>query len=45
MLELRDGTRMNNKRLTYSHKSNNKLINAKLEHFWCMDKPQANTNS
>jgi hypothetical protein len=27
------------------HKPNNKLINAKSEHFWCMDKPQTNTNS
>jgi hypothetical protein len=27
------------------HKPNNKLINVKLEHFRCMDKPWANTNS
>jgi hypothetical protein len=27
------------------HKPNNKLVNAYLEHFWCTDKPQANTNS
>jgi hypothetical protein len=27
------------------HKLNNKLVNAKLKHFWCMDEPQANMNS
>jgi hypothetical protein len=27
------------------HKSNNKLISAKFEHFWCYDKPKANSNS
>ncbi len=27
------------------HKPNNKLVSAQLEHFWCMDKPQTNTNS
>jgi hypothetical protein len=29
----------------YLHKPNNKLINAYLEYFWCMDEPRANTNS
>jgi hypothetical protein len=27
------------------HKPNNTLINGKLEHFWCMDSPWANTDS
>jgi len=27
------------------HKPNTKLISAKLEHFWCMDKPWAYMNS
>jgi len=27
------------------HKPNNKLVNAWLEHFWCMDKPHAYANS
>jgi hypothetical protein len=27
------------------HKPNNKLINVELEHFWCTDKPRANTDS
>jgi hypothetical protein len=27
------------------HKSNNKLINASLKHFWCMDKPWAYMDS
>jgi hypothetical protein len=27
------------------HRANNKLVNAKLEHFWCTDEPRANTNS
>ncbi len=27
------------------HKPNNKLVNAQLEHFWCMDSPRANTDS
>jgi hypothetical protein len=27
------------------HKPNNKLVSAQLEHFWCMDKLQANTDS
>jgi hypothetical protein len=27
------------------HKPNNKLVSAKLEHFWCTDKPRANTDS
>jgi hypothetical protein len=27
------------------HKPNNKLVNAQLEHFWCMDEPQTNTDS
>ncbi len=27
------------------HKSNNKLINASLKHFWCMDKPGAYMDS
>ncbi len=26
------------------NKPNNKLVNAYLEHFWCMDEPQANTD-
>jgi hypothetical protein len=27
------------------HKPNNKLVSAKLKHFWCIDEPRANTNS
>jgi hypothetical protein len=27
------------------HKPNNKLVNAQLKHFWCMDEPQTYTNS
>jgi len=27
------------------HKLNNKLVNAKLEHLWCMDEPRANRDS
>jgi tRNA U55 pseudouridine synthase TruB len=27
------------------HKPNNKLVNAGLKHFWCMDKPHAYTDS
>jgi len=27
------------------YKPNNKLISAKLEHFWCTDEPRANTDS
>ncbi len=27
------------------HKPNNKMVNAQLEHFWCIDEPRANTNS
>jgi hypothetical protein len=27
------------------HKLNNKLVDAQLEHFWCMDKPWINTDS
>jgi hypothetical protein len=27
------------------HKPNNKLVNAQLEHLWCIDGPRANTNS
>jgi hypothetical protein len=27
------------------HKLNNKLVNAKFEHFWCMEESRANTNS
>jgi hypothetical protein len=26
------------------HKPNNKLVSAKLKHFWCMDEPWANTD-
>jgi hypothetical protein len=38
MLELRDGTRKNDKHLfthTDLHKTTNKLVSALLEHFWC----------
>ncbi len=27
------------------HKQNNKLVSAQLEHFWCTDRPRANTDS
>jgi hypothetical protein len=27
------------------HKSNKKLVSAKLKHFWCMDESRANTDS
>jgi hypothetical protein len=27
------------------HKLNNKLVSAKLEHFWCMDEPWVNMDS
>jgi len=40
VLELRDGIRKSDKGVNYStdlHKPNNKLVNALLEHFWCMD--------
>jgi hypothetical protein len=30
---------------TYLHNPNNKLVNAKLEHFWCMNEPRANLDS
>ncbi len=48
VLELRDGTRKNDKHLithTDLHKLNNKLVNAQLKHFWCQDEPRANLNS
>ncbi len=48
VLELRDGTRKNDKHLiTHSdlHKPNNKLVSAQLKHFWCQDEPQANLDS
>ncbi len=35
-----------NHSLTWScTKPNNKLVNAQLEHFWCQDEPQANSDS
>ncbi len=39
--------RVTSKSITHTdlHKPNNKLVNDQLEHFWCMDKPHANTNS
>jgi hypothetical protein len=39
--------RMTSKSITHTdlHKPNNKLVSVWLEHFWCTDKPQANTNS
>jgi hypothetical protein len=27
------------------HKPNNKLVNAELEHLWCMDEPRVNIDS
>jgi hypothetical protein len=41
-------TRMNDKRVNYSHKPNkpnNNLVSVWLEHFRCIDEPQAYTNS
>jgi hypothetical protein len=39
--------RLTSKSITHTvlHKPNNKLVNAQLEHLWCTDEPQANTNS
>ncbi len=46
MLELWDGTKISDKWVNYSHGFvQTKLVNAQLEHFWCTDKSQGNTNS
>jgi hypothetical protein len=39
--------RLTKKSITHTdlHKPNNKLINVQMEHLWCMDEPQANTDS
>jgi hypothetical protein len=39
--------RLTSKSITHTdmRKLNNKLINAQLEHVWCMDEPWANTDS
>ncbi len=39
------GTGMNDKQVNYSHKPNNKLVNAQLEHFLCTNEPHVYTNS
>jgi hypothetical protein len=49
------GTKMSDKWVNYSHeltrtytnlhKPNNKLVNAYLERFWCINEPRANTDS
>jgi hypothetical protein len=43
------GTRMSDKQVNYSHgpshNPNNKLVSAWLNHFWCINKPRAYTNS
>jgi len=47
VLELWDGTRMNNKQFIYSQKptqAKQQVGYYRIEATWCMDKPQANTN-